>query len=564
MMRKLRAVFTRKQKVKFVLLFFLLFTGAVLELLGVSMILPFAKLIMGTKEPGGGLSPAGAGESLLLPAGLILALIYVLKNGFLLLMKGAELRFIFNNRLELSGRLMRSYMEKPYLFHLRENSAQIVQSVTFDVNKLYDLILYSMELVSHLLMIGMLLVFLLWQDALITLVTAGLLGLCSFAYFCLTRRRTRNYGQQNQLYNSRMLQAVSQALGGIKEIKLLAREEYFVRMYEENGRRYAASLKRSQFLQYMPRYVIETVCVLGILGVVLLRTSLGAEAKELVPLLSVFAVAAFRLLPSVNAVNRLLSNILFLLPSVDRIYEDLRKAEDGREDGLCGQCGELRPAERIRFQDVSYRYPEGEEDVLSHVNIEIPAGSAAGFTGASGAGKTTCMDLLLGLLSPDSGKVLYGDQDIREHKKSWGQKLGYVPQTIYLTDDTIRRNVAFGIPDHLIEDGKVWRALERAQLSDFVRGLEKGLETKTGEGGVRLSGGQRQRIGIARALYEEPEILVLDEATSALDEETEQAVMDAVEHLRGTCTLFMIAHRLCTLEGCDRIFRVEKGGVFVQ
>ncbi len=573
MIYKLRVIFTRRQKMKFALLFLLLFTGALLEFLGVSMVLPFVELVMGTEggEKSGLMIKLGAlfqtesKEELLLLTGLGLVLIYLLKNVYLILMKGLELRFIFNNRLELSGRLMRSYMKKPYTFHLEKHSSEVLQNVTFDVNKLYDLILYGMELVSDLLIIGMLSVYLLLQDALITIATAVLLGSCSFACFCLMGKRTRAYGRQNQLYNSRMLQAVGQALGGIKEIKLLAREEYFVQAYEENGRYYAGSLKRSQFFQYMPKYIIETVCVCGILGVVLLRIFLGAKTEELIPLLSVFAVAAFRLLPSVNAVNRLMSNILFLLPSVDKIYEDLQNAEDVQgEHGFVRDKDLLQPAEQIRFQDVSYRYPGAGREVLSHVDIEIPIGSSVGFVGSSGAGKTTFMDLLLGLLRPDGGKVLYGEQDIQAYKESWRQKLGYIPQTIYLTDDTIRRNVAFGIPDSLIDDEKVWKALDRAQLSGFVRGLEKGLDTKAGEAGVRLSGGQRQRIGIARALYKEPEILVLDEATSALDTETEQAVMDAVEHLKGTCTLLLIAHRLSTLKACDRIFRVENGRVFVQ
>lgn len=570
MTEKLGAVFTRRQKVRFAILFLLLFVGALLEFAGVSMVLPFVELVM---DPEGaqsgvllwfrGILGLRSDRELLFAAGIALMLVYILKNVYLLLMKGMELRFIFNNRLELSGRLMRSYMKKPYTFHLEKNSSEVLQSVTFDVNKLYDLILYAMELLSDLLIIGMVTVFLFVQDPVITLVVIVLLGGCSLIYFCSVRVRTEAYGRQNQLYNSRMIQAVSQAMGGIKEIKLLAREDYFVRAYEESGRRYARSLKRGQFLQYMPKYLIETVCVCGILGVLLLRLFLGTEIRELVPQLSVFAVAAFRLLPSVNAVNRLVSNILFLLPSVDRIYEDLRQAGACPEE-CPDECGEeLPPAKCIRFQDVSFRYPGSSREVLRHVNMEIPAGSSVGFVGSSGAGKTTLMDLLLGLLCPDQGQVLYGDRDIREYPKSWGKKLGYIPQAIYLADDTIRRNVAFGIPDSLIEEEKVWKALQRAQLAGFVRELPEGLDTRVGESGVRLSGGQRQRIGIARALYQEPEILVLDEATSALDTETEQAVIDAVEHLKGTCTLLMIAHRTSTLKECDRICRVEDQGVAV-
>lgn len=569
MIRKLRGIFTRRQKIGFVILAGFLFVGSLLEFLGVSLILPFVQLVMDPEGQESGWSlflrnwfPAASERELLFLTGGILIAVYIVKNLYLLLLKLAELRFIFNNRLELSGRLMRSYMEKPYPFHLEKNSSEVLQTVTFEVNKLYDLILYGMELVSDLLIIVLIAAFLLWKDPAITLVVVALLGMCSAIYFGFTRRRAEAYGRQNQVSNRRMLQAVQQALGGIKEIKLAAREAYFVRAYEENGRRYASGLKRSQFLQYMPKYLIETICVCGILGVVLLRLSMGVEIRGLVPQLSVFAVAAFRLLPSVNQVNRLLGNLFFLAPSVGRIYEDIQRtefcpSERRSEEGH----GELKPADRITVRDLSFGYPGGGREVLSHVNVEIPTGSSVGFVGNSGAGKTTFVDLLLGLLCPDGGSICYGDQDIRDYPESWGRKLGYIPQNIYLADDTIRRNIAFGIPDSLIDEKRVWKALRKAQMEEFVKTQRDGLDTRIGEAGVRLSGGQRQRIGIARALYQEPEILVLDEATSALDAETEQAVMESVEHLSGSLTLLMIAHRTGTLKACDRIYRVEDGSV---
>ena len=572
MIRKLRVIFTRRQKIKFLILFVLLFVGSVLEFLGVSLVLPFVQLVMEPMGLNSGLLlllsrwfPVSSGRELLFLTGFLLAGVYILKNGYLVVMKAAELRFIFNNRLVLAGRLMRSYMEKPYTFHLEKNSSEVLESVTFEVNKLYDLILYGMELISDLLIIAMIFLYLLWKDPVITLVVAVLLGLCSLLYFRFMHRRTKVYGRENQLYNSRMIQAVHQAMGGIKEIKLMAREDYFVRAYEENGRRYASSLKKSQFFQYLPKYLMETICVCGILGVVLLRLSMGTEMKTLIPQLSVFAVAAFRLLPSVNQVNRLFHNILFLSPSISRIYEDLQRSGAHQGEGAGKNAGrELLPADRICFRDVSFGYPGSSKEILSHVDLEIPVGSSIGFVGSSGAGKTTFVDLLLGLLRPDSGSVLYGGQDIRDYRESWGRKLGDIPQTIYLADDTIRRNIAFGIPDSLIKEEQVWKALKEAQLSDFVQSLEKGLDTRIGEAGVRLSGGQRQRIGIARAFYQEPEILVFDEATSALDTETEAAVMEAIEHLRGRCTLLMIAHRTSTLSGCDQVYKVQDQGLIPE
>ena len=564
MIQKIRMIFNRTQKMKFIALFCMLFVGSVLELMGVSLILPFVQLVMDTDGTDnalfqwfGRLVGAESQRELLIWLGLLLIAVYLIKNTYLLFTKYVQLRFVFNNRLELSGRLMRNYMKKPYPFHLEKNSSEILRSVTSDVNNLYELVMDVIDLVSNLLIIAMLAVYLLYTDVMITLVVAALLGLCSYFYFAVMRRRTVDYGKQNQLYNGKMIQAVNQALGGIKEIKVLARENYFVRAYEENGRYYASSLKKSQFYRNAPKYLIETVCVCGVLATILIKLQMGADVQELVPQLSVFAMAAFRLLPSVNQVNNLLNGILFLKPSIDRIYEDLQEAGAKKNERP-----RLPAADAVRFEHVTFRYPGTEKEILSDLSVELPLKKSIGFVGSSGAGKTTFMDLLLGLLTPDQGRICYGDSDIRDYPDAWGHKLGYIPQSIYLADDTIRRNVAFGIPDSEISEAKVRRALEEAQLLEFVDGLDDGLDTMVGESGVRLSGGQRQRIGIARALYQQPEILVLDEATSALDTETEQAVMEAVERFRGRCTLLMIAHRTSTLENCDQIYRLEDGKLY--
>ena len=570
MIQKIRMIFNRTQKIKFIALFCMLFVGSVLELMGVSLILPFVQLVMDTDGTDnalfqwfGRLVGAESQRELLIWLGLLLIAVYLIKNTYLLFAKYVQLRFVFNNRLELSGRLMRNYMKKPYPFHLEKNSSEILRSVTSDVNNLYELVMDVIDLVSNLLIIAMLAVYLLYTDVVITLVVAALLGLCSYFYFAIMRKRTVDYGKQNQIYNGKMIQAVNQALGGIKEIKVLARENYFVRAYEENGKYYASSLKKSQFYRYAPKYLIETVCVCGVLATILVKLQMGADVQELVPQLSVFAMAAFRLLPSVNQVNNLLNGILFLKPSIDRIYEDLQEAGAKKNERPPERDYRRLPAaDAVRFEHVTFRYPGTEKEILSDLSVELPLKKSIGLVGSSGAGKTTFMDLLLGLLSPDQGRICYGDSDIRDYPDAWGHKLGYIPQSIYLADDTIRRNVAFGIPDSEISEAKVRRALEEAQLLEFVDGLDDGLDTMVGESGVRLSGGQRQRIGIARALYQQPEILVLDEATSALDTETEQAVMEAVERFRGRCTLLMIAHRTSTLENCDQIYRLEDGKLY--
>ncbi len=567
MFYKIRVIFSRKQKIKFLALACILFIGSLLEFMGVSLILPFVQLVMEPEgEYGAGLEILGAlfgvhsRRELLFLTGLLLMAVYLVKNIYLLFMKYIQFRFIFNNRLELSGRLMESYMKKPYTFHLQKNSSEVLRSVTADVNNLYELLMDGIDLFSNLMMIGMLIVFLVCMDPVITLVVVFLLGMCSFVYFQFMRGRTQRYGRQNQTYNGRMIQAVNQAMGGIKEIKVLARESYFVQAYVENGRRYASSLKRSQIFQQAPKYLIETVCVCGVLGMVLFQLYAGVRIEELIPKLSVFAVAAFRLLPSINQVNQLLSRILFQKVSIERIYEDLLEAQEGAavEGGKV-----LLEADTIRFEHVSFGYPGSGQRVLEDVNLTLPVHASIGFIGSSGAGKTTFVDLLLGLLQPDSGSICYGEQDIRDYPAEWGRQIGYIPQSIYLADDTIQRNIAFGIPDSQIDREQVKRALKEAQLLTFVEQLEDGLDTRIGELGVRLSGGQRQRIGIARALYQRPKILVLDEATSALDTETEEAVMEAVEALRGKCMLLMIAHRTSTLKGCDRVYRIEGGKVII-
>ena len=407
MFYKIRVIFSRKQKLKFIILAGILFVGSLLEFMGVSLILPFVQLVM---EPEGEYGEemmvleeflgVGSRRELLFLTGALLIVVYVVKNVYLLFMKYVQFRFIFNNRLELSGRLMGSYMKKPYPFHLQKNSSEVLRSVTADVNNLYELLMDGIDLFSNLLMIGMLIVFLVCMDPVITLVVVFLLGMCSLIYFQFMRGRTQRYGRQNQTYNGKMIQAVNQAMGGIKEIKVLAREDYFVQAYVENGRRYASSLKRSQIFQQAPKYLIETVCVCGVLGTVLWKLYAGARIEELIPQLSVFAVAAFRLLPSINQVNQLLSRMLFQKVSIDRIYEDLKEAEEPVKK----MTNRLPDAGAIRFEHVSYGYPGSDRQVLTDVNLELSVKASVGFVGSSGAGKTTFMDLLLGLLQPDSGK----------------------------------------------------------------------------------------------------------------------------------------------------------------
>ena len=390
-----------------------------------------------------------------------------------------------------------------------------------------------------------------------------ILGIFTGIYLLLFKNKAKEYGKINQIYDGKMHQSINQALGAVKDIKILHREKYFVDAFCGYGKKKMRAVRNNNVLGQAPKYVIETVCIGAILLVLVFKLYMGEDLSTMITQLAAFAVAAFKLLPSASKINNFANLIIFLKPSVDLIYRDIKDTEDMKSFELTDAVTdfEIKDADAISVTGLTYRYPHTEKDVLKDVSLKIPLGYAVGLMGPTGAGKSTLADVILGILTPTSGTVCYGNMNVHEHPIKWSKKLAYIQQSIYLADETIRNNVAFGIDDDKIDEEKVWKALEEAQIKDFVKSLPEGLDTMVGERGVRLSGGQRQRIGIARALYDDPEILVLDEATSALDNETETAVMEAIDNLMGRKTLIIIAHRLTTLRNCQKIFKVEGGGV---
>ena len=569
-LKKLSYIFDKKQKRGAIALMIALTLGAFLELLGVGLIASFVSLLTRPeiihKNP---LLSAvndmfgfdSDNKFFALVTG-VLILVYLFKNIYLLWLNHMEYKYIYTNQLLISGRLIDCYLKKPYIYHLDKNSAEMVRNVMLDSERFFQMLLSFFLMLTEILVSLFLSVFLLIVDPFITLSLVGILGIFSGAYLLLFKGKAKEYGSINQTYDGKMHQAVNQALGAVKDIKILHREKYFVDEFIESGKKKMLAVRRNNLLGQAPKYFIETVCVLAVLIVLMVKLSAGSSINDMIPQLAAFVVAAVKLLPSVSKINNYLNLIIFLKPSADLIYRDIKDTEDMLEVELpdSNQLIEKK-ADSISIRNLSYRYPHTEKDIIKNVSFEIPLGTSAGFTGESGAGKSTLADVILGILSPTQGGVYYGDINVHQHPLWWSKKLAYIPQTIFLADDSIRANVAFGISAGDIDDERVWNALEEAQLADFVRSLPQGLDTKTGERGVRLSGGQRQRIGIARALYSDPEILVLDEATSALDNETEAAVMEAIEHLHGKKTMIIIAHRLSTIESCERVFHIENGHV---
>lgn len=489
------------------------------------------------------------------------ALFFVLKNLFLIFHLWYQERVAQRATIHMSGNLMRQYLSAPYTFHLGRNSAELIRNLTQcseDVSRV--LLLGSMTVITETcLMLGVLAALLL-VDPLMTLGVGGVLGVTALATMRATQRGYEWRGRRLVQLHALLLQHVTQALGSIKEITILGREPYFhARFLRILGER-TQQIKIHSVIGGAPRMINELVMVLGIMLVLLGAALRGENMQVVAPLLGLFGYAGYRLMPSLNRIVQQLNNLRFGFPSGAVIRKDLdelaAQAEQTTEQPVA-----LGFRSELALRDVSYRYPGAAVPALSGVNLTIPRGGIIGIVGPTGAGKSTLVDLILGLYQPQQGAVTVDGVDIAGHLREWRRHIGYVPQAIALVDDTLRRNVAIGLPDEEIEEARLWRALERAQLDDFVRALPDGLETMVGERGVRLSGGQRQRIGVARALYGDPEVLVFDEATSALDVSTEAEISREIDSLAGQVTVILIAHRLATLRNCDRLVYLEGGRI---
>lgn len=570
MLTKLGYIFDKRDKWKIGVLLIAVVIGSFLELLGVTVFLPFINIIT---EPGTiqrtwylkwiyDSFHFESAKSFLAMLSVGIILVYILKNVYLIVEKSYIYRFSYNTQMKLSTRLLDTYMKEPYTFHLNKNIATLQRSLQEDTSKFMQVVLYSLELVAELAVCFVLVIYLLFVSKSITIIVLGLLVACVGSFLFLTRKYSRRLGQDNQGYQGKIYQWMNQALGGIKEIKILEREAFFTDEYRRYYVKFARGLRIARTISIMPKYAVEAVAISGLLIAIIVKLFFGeADMTYYIPQLTLFAVAAFRLMPSVGRINEHATNTLYALPSVDLVYHDLVEIEDYIEKQNNEVREEWNLQNGIEVRNVTYCYPDTEEPVICNASLFIPKGKTIAFIGSSGAGKTTMVDIILGLLTPQQGAVMADYINVHEKPKTFHSQIGYIPQVIYLSDDTIRNNIAFGVKESEIDEAAVMDAMNKAQLTEFVNSLPNGLGTIVGDRGVRLSGGQRQRIGIARALYHDPEILVLDEATSALDNDTETAVMEAVESLQGMKTMIIIAHRLTTIRNVDMIYEVTGGQV---
>ncbi len=569
MIGQLNYIFSRTEKWKLFGLFILIAIGSALEMLGVTIFMPFIEVVMNPdtiqENPYLRMAYEALGltnsRDFLAAIAVAIILIYVFKNVFLAWQKNAIYTFCYDIQKRISVRLLRAYTAEPYGWHLNKNIAELTRSLTTDTDLFTKGIIHAMELVTEAVVCIVLGCYLFTVSHSITVVVLGIMGLSLLLFTSISKRMSRNLGKEAQECNGLLIRTINESLGGIKELKVLRREKYFLDRYDRVSTKYLRALRVSRLVGGLPRYVVEATCMSGLLVAIIVKMYFGQrEIQAFIPQLSVFAVAAFRLLPSVGKINEHFSNILYAAPSIDLIYHDLREVEEAAQESA-NRDHTWKLVDRVEIRHLSFRYPGAEEDVLKDVNFAIPKGRTVALIGSSGAGKTTLADILLGLLTPERGHIMADEMDIFKNLATWQGEIGYIPQTIFLSDDTIRRNIAFGIPDEEIDEERVRDAAEKAQLTAFIETLPDGMDTIVGERGARISGGQRQRIGIARALYTDPEVMVLDEATSALDGETETAVMEAIDSLHGTKTMIIIAHRLTTIRNADLIYEVENGQV---
>ncbi|MFI3213750.1 MAG: ABC transporter ATP-binding protein [Eubacteriales bacterium] len=568
-LKKLNYVLDKEQKRGIVFLGILIFIGGLLETIGVSAILPVVTTML---DPDalmqydivltimGVLGLENSTQLIILMLSGLIA-IYIFKNAFLLYMVRCQTKYIATNRNKMISRVLREFLNRPYEFYLDADIPTVFRITDSDIPTVFQLLMVLIQLTSEIVVAVCLCAVLLIADWKITIGVILVLGILTLLIGKVLKPKLNKLGRKNQSLQSKIAKWRIQAIYGIKDVKVLHREEYFASNYEKSGKKGAVLSSNYSVLNSLPRLLIETVFMVFILSYILIYIVQGEDITSLIPLLSVFAIAAIRLLPCASRVNTYITEMAYAEPCLNYLYENLnmnvlseksnpmlRKAENAEKLSL---------KDKIVLKDISYAYPNTDKLIFDQANMEVPYSKSVGIMGSSGAGKSTVVDILLGLLTLKDGAITCDGVSIFDNYESWLSQIGYIPQAIYLIDESIRQNIAFGIAVEEIDDNRIWEVLEEAQLKEYVESLPEGLDTTIGDRGIRISGGQRQRIGIARALYHNPEILVFDEATSALDNDTERAVMEAVNNFHGKKTMVIIAHRLNTIANCDYIYKVE-------
>ena len=569
--RKICKILNKKQQAHIIVLAIMMIFGAFLEMLGVGLILPLVSAvttpdIIENNEKVRWVCELFDLHSIktfmILVIGALI-FVYIFKNIYLFLEYYVQYCFICNNRFAIQRQLIEKYLRRPYEYFLYVESGEIIRIIGNDTSLTFSLLNSVLSFFTEAFISIALIATIIVTDPFMALLSAGVLGSTLLIIQSIVRPILKMAGKRNQANSAKVYKWLLQSINGIKEIKVCAKEKYFMDQFSKYGKMAIESEKINNVLGTVPRLSIEALSMSAILGVVVILLYSGREIDAMLPQLAAFAFAAVRLMPSTNRMSAALNTIAYQEPALDKLIEALYTTDEQItvNEKKTKEHSRIILQKNIELKDIIYTYPNSETPVLLHANMEVPIGKLVGIVGTSGAGKTTTIDIILGLLTPQRGQVLADGTDVFGDYDNWLSHISYIPQMIFMLDDTIEANIAFGVPEGDANKEQVWKALREAQLEDFVKSLPEGLSTTIGERGVRLSGGQRQRIGIARALYTNPEVLIFDEATSALDNETETAVMESINNLRGRKTILIIAHRLSTIEGCDMVYRVENGRI---
>jgi len=567
---KLRSLLTPAERRAAVVLFGLMLIGMVFETIGVGLIVPMMALILQNDLLASHPSIAAhlaylsgmSQREMIAWAILGLVAACLLKNAFLAFLIGKQTYFAYNVQEQLSQRLFTIYLRQPYTFHLQRNSAELVRNITGEVGILTGMLTSGLLMCTEILVSAGIATLLLVVEPVGAVLAVLVFGGAAWLFNRVTREKISQWGLERQIHDGLRLQHLQQGLGGAKDVKLLGREGEFLSQFQTHNVKSARVWRLQATLQSYPRLMFEMLAVAGLAVLVWSMLAQQRDLASIVPTLGLFAAAAFRLMPSINRILTAVQNLRYTVPVIGSLYRETQLPAPDVKAATSAGSAPFRT--ELTITGLDYRYPGAAQLALDGVSLTIRRGETVGFIGASGSGKSTLVDVILGLLSPARGKVEADGKDIQKDLRSWQDQIGYVPQSIYLTDDTLRRNVAFGVRDEDIDNAAVERAVRSAQLDTFIHSLPDGLDTMVGERGIRLSGGQRQRIGIARALYHDPSVLVLDEATSALDTDTETGVMQSVTALHGSKTIVIVAHRLTTVEKCDRLIRLDAGRVLEE
>lgn len=568
---KLFSILIEKQKRECIFIIFVMIIGAILEAIGIGTILPLISVIENENifleypkvKYYANICGIYTHTQLIVAVSILLIFVFCVKNLYLACQLKMQINFSLKNQIYFSKMLMWEYLFKPYLFHLNHNTATILRNVNNSGRVIFtDMYVSAFQLLTEIITAFIIWLMLLWIDIFTATIAAGFMAILLYSIMQVFRKKITEQGIKQNEYAVSYLKWVNQGLGAIKETKVLRKENYFLHEFAKAYGEFGNANRKFLFINQLPRMIIETVVVSGLLLLIIVKMLLGAPTEQIVPILGVLALAAFRLMPSANRIVNLSNTIRFSMPLFDEVYNEYIDIKNNKlRKNLINSITETNKINfdnEIKINNLCFNYSKNKT-VLNNISFIIPKGKFVGIIGPSGVGKTTFVDILLGLLEPTNGNITVDGINIFSNIRGWQAKLAYVPQSIYLIDGTIKENIALGVPEKEIDNELIDKVLYMAELYDFVYSQPDNINTNVGERGVKLSGGQRQRIGIARALYQQPEVLILDEATSALDNETEKSITDTILKLKGKITIIAIAHRTSTLEQCDYKVKFENG-----